>query len=276
MNAYEMKIEAKRQRLLERAEKHRHISEASFQRASRIANNIPLGQPILIGHHSERHHRADIARIDNGMRKGIEAEKYAKHLEARAEGLGTHGISSDDPEAVVKLKEQLVKLEAVQARMKAANSIIHKKPKNESTPEKLAELANIGIDAVRAAMLFKPDFCGRIGFADFELTNNGANMRRIKLRIEQLTKAATREHQEIEYEGFKLVQNTEANRVQIIFPGKPSAEIRQVCKSNGFRWSPSEGAWQRQLNNAGVYAAKCVAEELNKSKKLEVEQANER
>ena len=35
------------------------------------------------------------------------------------------------------------------------------------------------------------------------------------------------------------------NRVQILFPGKPSDEIRARLKSNGFRWSPTAGAWQR-------------------------------
>jgi hypothetical protein len=33
--------------------------------------------------------------------------------------------------------------------------------------------------------------------------------------------------------------------VQLIFPGKPSDEIRARLKSNGFRWSPTAGAWQR-------------------------------
>ena len=26
----------------------------------------------------------------------------------------------------------------------------------------------------------------------------------------------------------------------------------------GFRWAPSENAWQRQLNNAGIYAARRI------------------
>ena len=262
MNAYEMKIEAKRERLLDRAAKHRHISEASFSRVERICSMIPLGQPILCGHHSERHARADQDRIHNGMRKGIDEEKYANHLEARAEGLGTRGISSDDPDAVVKLKEQLAKAEQLQQRMKAANLII-RKFKNDHHNGHLA-LEGQGFTAGQAQRLFEPDFAGRIGFADYQLTNNGTNIRRMKFRIEQLTKNATREHQEVEHEGFKLVQNVEANRVQIIFPGKPSAEIRQVCKSNGFHWSPTEGAWQRQLNNAGIWAAKNVTETLKK------------
>ena len=68
--------------LVERAEeradrfvdyKDKRISDAerAHEAVSRIADNIPLGQPILIGHHSERHARKDAERIENGMRKTV-------------------------------------------------------------------------------------------------------------------------------------------------------------------------------------------------------------
>jgi hypothetical protein len=47
-----------------------------------------------------------------------------------------------------------------------------------------------------------------------------------------------------------------------IFPGVPSDEVRTLLKSNGFRWSPTNKAWMRQLNGAGQYAAKRVMEVL--------------
>jgi len=62
----------------------------------------------------------------------------------------------------------------------------------------------------------------------------------------------------------KLVENVEANRVQLIFPGKPADAVRAKLKSSGFRWSPMEGAWQRQLNNSGIYWAKQIVAELTK------------
>lgn len=52
--------------------------------------------------------------------------------------------------------------------------------------------------------------------------------------------------------------NRDENRVQIIFDGKPDADIRSDLKRSGFRWAPSQGAWQRQLNQNGIYAAKQV------------------
>ena len=56
-------------------------------------------------------------------------------------------------------------------------------------------------------------------------------------------------------DGVKIVENLEINRLQIFFPGKPSAEMRDKLKRGGFRWAPTEGAWQRQLNNSARYAA---------------------
>ena len=49
--------------------------------------------------------------------------------------------------------------------------------------------------------------------------------------------------------------NQEENRIQILFDGKPDAGIRSELKHAGFRWAPSQGAWQRMLNQNGIYAA---------------------
>lgn len=45
-------------------------------------------------------------------------------------------------------------------------------------------------------------------------------------------------------------------RVQLVFDDKPVAEIRDIAKQWGFRWAPSQGAWQRQNTANGRYAAK--------------------
>jgi Domain of unknown function (DUF3560) len=58
MNAYEEKQEAKRERLLERSKKLRAESAAKFDAGTKALEAIPFGQPILIGHHSERSDRA--------------------------------------------------------------------------------------------------------------------------------------------------------------------------------------------------------------------------
>lgn len=67
--------------------------------------------------------------------------------------------------------------------------------------------------------------------------------------------AATIEHRTIKFEGVKLVQNTTLDRIQLLFDGKPEAETITYLKREAFRWSPREGAWQRQNTNNGVQAA---------------------
>ncbi len=52
------------------------------------------------------------------------------------------------------------------------------------------------------------------------------------------------------------VQNPEAMRVQFIFDGKPDDATRTALKRAAFKWSPKNGAWQRQLTNNGISAAR--------------------
>jgi hypothetical protein len=67
--------------------------------------------------------------------------------------------------------------------------------------------------------------------------------------------AATTDHRTLEFPGVKLVQNTTLDRIQIVFAGRPDAETITLLKSEAFRWSPREIAWQRQNTNNGVQAA---------------------
>lgn len=210
------------------------------------------------------------------MRASVEESKRAEELRSKAAAVGTAGISSDDPDAIAKLTDQLEKAEKTQELMKAANKIIRKWLKKGVTHESngpdfdafAAELAALG-DAFtpqNARGLITPSM-GSVGFASFSLSNNSANMTRIKKRIAVLKAAAQRETKAHDFQGVcQVIENAEANRVQIIFPGKPDASTRDVLKSNGFRWAPSENAWQRQLNNSGIYAARRVLDALGVSR----------
>ena len=81
-----------------------------------------------------------------------------------------------------------------------------------------------------------------------------------------------------EADGCEVVDNIEQQRVQILFPGKPSAEIISYLKSHGFRWSPFNKAWQRQntpdgrrkaLEFAKKFFPKEEKDEKNEEKKAE-------
>lgn len=271
MNHYESKQAARKDRLYAASDRAAEQANAAYKRADlrEESSGIPFGQPILVGHHSEGRHRAAIKRADNAMRASIEADKRAKSLADRADAVGNGGISSDDPDAIIKLREQIAKAQVVQDYMREANKIIRKAVKAETSPDSAwfaafadALRAIAGGEKVtdqHAADMLKPDYAGRTGFASFQLTNNGANIKRMELRVQQLERAAQRETVEATYQGFcRVVENVEENRLQMIFEGKPADNVRAALKSHGFRWAPSAGAWQRQLNNGAKYAASRV------------------
>ena len=56
-------------------------------------------------------------------------------------------------------------------------------------------------------------------------------------------------------ENGTLSPNEGENHLQLFFDEKPMEEQRQALKSSGFRWAPSQGAWQRQLTRNAIYAA---------------------
>jgi hypothetical protein len=251
---YEDKLEAKRDRLENRADRLQREANTAYKSGMDRLKVIPFGQPILVGHYSENrdrnYRRKAIAAVD----KGIELNKAAQAAAARAENVGTGGISSDDPTAVAQLKVKLDNLEREQVRMTAINAAWRKagKPKADNLEGwcKVADAMAVNVNdlsQVRKAMA--NDFLDRAPFT-YHLTNNNGNMKRIKDRIASLERVATAETKETELAGgVRLVENVETNRVQIFFPGKPAAEVRSLLKSSGFRWSPSEGAWQQVLED---------------------------
>lgn len=87
-------------------------------------------------------------------------------------------------------------------------------------------------------------------------------IRRIKQRIQELESRRALQDVVIAGAGFTYKEDTEENCVIFIFPGKPEDQTRTLLKSHAFKWSPSRGAWVRQLNNASRWAAKQVRETL--------------
>lgn len=105
--------------------------------------------------------------------RNLEQWNYIQGLLDKIRGVGTGGISSDDPQAVEKLEARLAALEKNQEMMKAANAAIRMKdPAKGDT-----KLAELGYTPEDIAKLREPDFCGRIGYPAYELQNNNANIR---------------------------------------------------------------------------------------------------
>ena len=260
MNTYEARQEARRQRYLARADKARDEAKAAHDRAHEMASVIPFGQPILVGHHSEKRDRNYRGRIHDTFGRAFAAMEKAKHFEEKAAGVGYGGISSDDPDAIHKLRAKLEGMERSHALMKSVNQAIRR---NKTPESRIAALMSLGLTETTAKALLTPDCMGQVGFAAYSLSNSNANMRRIRERITALEKAATRQAKKEDCEGYIYKEDPEENRVMFIFDGKPSQDIRQILKRHAFKWSPSRGAWVRKTTSAALYAAKEVKAALN-------------
>lgn len=247
------------ERLAERALRQKNESKRLFEKSSDMASVIPFGQPILVGHHSEKRDRNYREKIHNTMGASVRAQQKAEYYESRLESMETNSaISSDDPDALVKLKEKLERLENLQTFMKECNKIINsKKLSDQQKVEKLVA-SHHSIDEAKARELLSPDFCNRVGFPSYRLTNNNGNMARIKERIKMLEKMATMKTEETVIQDVRIVTSVEDNRVQIFFPRIPSDDIRKELNSHGFRWAPSIKAWVRHLNDYATYLAKQI------------------
>lgn len=231
MSDYEDRKQARIERLEAAAERAAAKAGGLFNQAREQLRHH-TGEPIKIGHHSERRHRRDLERHDSTMRRAFNTQKQAEHLERRAQAAANNtAISSDDPEAVTKLEAKLAKMEEQRTKIKEFNKAA-RKAGTETQP-------------------------------GWVLSNLGANIRRVKQRIEQLKREqAVPAAAPVLVGGFTLVEDKEINRVQLKFNKKPGPDTRRVLKTWGFRWAPSQGAWQRQLNNTGRHAAQVVAREI--------------
>lgn len=186
--------------------------------------------------------------------RNMEEYQYIKGLLDKIRSIGTGGISADDENAVEKLETKLADLEESQQLMKDVNAYFRKNKTLEGCPLLQGDTLHRLEASMGSSWRQNPR-----PFETWALSNNSANIRRVRERIAELKKK-----QEAPapngwvFDGGCVKMNKDENRVQIIFDGKPDAELRGELKSRGFRWAPSQGAWQRQLNNNGIYAAKQI------------------
>lgn len=100
----------------------------------------------------------------------------------------------------------------------------------------------------------------------FGLQNNNANMKRVEQRIKELeAKEQSRQDEpekEFLFNGGKVVMNYEADRIQIIHDTKPGQDVITLMKKNGFKWSPFNKAWQRQITANAIYTTKHLINQL--------------
>lgn len=142
------------------------------------------------------------------------------------------------------------------ARAEAANAYYRK----HKTLRGYASLTDEQADALTDPEAFSIKLYGK-PYGDFELSSLRGKIKRIQARLADLDKlqaAAQQPDNTTKFDGGEIVRNAEENRLQILFDEIPDADTRDALKSNGFRWSPRNKAWQRQLTQNAEYAARRV------------------
>lgn len=178
--------------------------------------------------------------------KNMEEYNQIQELLEKMRSVGSGGISADDPNAVEKLKEKLTRLEEKHDLGKKMNVYWRKHGTMTGCPGVSEETAEkINKDMKNAYSWIQNN-------GPYTTTNTNAEIKRLKKRIEELAKRDEVESMSFTFDGGKVVHNSDINRLQIFFDEKPSEELRTKLKKNGFKWAPSQNAWQRQFTSNAI------------------------
>lgn len=236
-------------------------ADAKFESVRKVADNIPFGQPILVGHHSERRARRDADRIHSGMDKAVELSKLADHHEAKARGISAQlerTVFTDDHNAAEALEARIAEREAQLAHRKAVNAAFKKAP-GDNKPAKLAALVNDGTitrdEGMKLASFFGNCHWEEKPYPPYCLTNLGANIRRDRARIDEVKqRAAVQAVLQKEASGVLI---TGEEWVRVTFAEKPEREVLDALRAAGFIWGG--GSWNGERSKLPHDVAMMVA-----------------
>ena len=200
--------------------------------------------------------------IDSNLNDFI---KYLEYGEKKLNDLVTpeseKPIKSGSDNALLLLKEKLSKLETFQKRANEANKQLRAITKKHSDFDVILDLykkalAEIGFsdkDIIGITQLGERE--KRVMWLSMGTTNNAAEIRRIKARIETEERLVKKDkdttiEKKYDFNGGYVELDYSENRIKIYFDTIPDAELRSKLKGAGyaFKWSPKNKAWQRQLN----------------------------
>ena len=197
-----------------------------------------------------------IAAFDDNREFFNETQKLLNKIKSISNG--SELIKSSDEDCIERLEYKLETLKALQEKMKAVNTALRKKDIEEGN----LDLMELGYTDDDIKKIRTPDFAGRIGYPAYMLQNNNQEIHRVEERINSLKEIKENGVIEEETENYTYREDSEIMRIQFIFEDKPDEETRNILKNNGFKWAPSQGAWQRQLTPNGKHAARRVKEAL--------------
>ena len=164
---------------------------------------------------------------------------------------------------VERLQDKLDTLTELHDKMKAANKIVRSKKMSEE--EQIDGLVALGLNEKQAVEILKPtERWQSVGFPTYQLQNNLAKIKDTQAAIERHKAMAEAEDKEIAFNGGRVVVCNSDERIRFYFDEIPSAEVRNLMKRNAFKWSPKNGAWQRQLTANCKFDTKRILAEFGK------------
>lgn len=222
--SYSDKILAKKEYYNKKAQQCDEESKQRYQNSRKLLDCVWGGQPILVGHHSEKKHRNLLKNVDNLMRKSCELDDKAEYYKRKAESVGNGGISILDENALDKLNTELTEAIQYHADMKAgkierehSHSLVYANNKIKQIRERIAQV----------------EHANQLNQLDDEI-----------------------------YSYFKI--NYSDNRINVIFEGKPERQVIDLVKKHGFKWSPRAKVWTRVYTANALFSKKCLVVELLK------------
>jgi len=241
-------------------------SNQRYESARQATEGIPFGQPILIGHHSEKRHRNALKRQDNHMRKSCEESDKAKHHQGKAHGLADQldrTIFSDDDDAIQQLEEKVKGLEAERDRAKITNAAWRKagKPKADNALgwAKIAAILGVEPESFTDLRLAQArDGCGRSPYPPYVGQNLSGNIKRCKDRIAQIKYKNEKAAKAEQAGGVMLEHQTVMGKEWTIvtFAEKPEYSLIKILKAAGFYWG--SGSWHGYSENLPEEVKKLV------------------
>ena len=155
---------------------------------------------------------------------------------------------------IERLQEKVDTLQRLQDMMKAANKIARSKKLSEE--EQIDELVALGFNEQQSVAILKPtERWQSVGFPTYQLTNNLAKIKDTQARIARLTRMAESSDREVEVEGVLVQVCNSEERLRLCYNGKPDSATITMLKKHGFKWSPKNMAWQRQLTEMAICSA---------------------
>ena len=232
------RLEAKLTKREEWAGKASHRAEVRQNAAHRAVDGIPFGQPILVGHHSEKRHRAALDRCDNNMRKACEESDLASHHASKADGVERqleHSVFSDDTDAVEQLRARIAENSAKRDDMAAQNRFYRKHKSMIGYPGMADAIAR----ALDADIPQRYSWEQKGPARPYELTNLGARIRADEQRVKDVMARQARTAS-AESNGGVLIEGT-GDWVRVTFAEKPDRDVLDALRAARFQWGA--GSW---------------------------------